>query len=506
MSLPPDAYNALAKIVGPEFISDKEYILAAYRHAPPGTPQKPFSPEAVILPSSTEEVQAIVKTCNRYGIKYTAMTSLLNIGRAIQPGMLLINMKRMNRILEINVEDRYAVIEPGVRHVQLKPELMKRGLSYPTASVGPGASVLANFVSSGDHHMQHGTSRVSRYLLGVEWVLPNGEILKIGSLAHDAGWFCPDGPGPSLRGLVRGWIGWGGRFGIVTKIAIGLDAWKGPPVMPGEGHSPSYKVRLPQDRHRVHIFKFPDLDRVRDAMIELGKAEIASAVLKYFYATEAVLTTESANEFWRLWNSGLYQRELPFALWVYLAAWTPEELQYEERVMWDIVRECNGQPVEESIRKKYDENLDHMFIIVSFLQRVLRLGGGWAPVKLGGDSVSHMFEVAKTIPEFLDEFIEKKLILDAQHNFQIIPMEYGHMAHIELLFFYDLNLPDWPNIPASLMQRSTETDIKHGFHASTPVGGKEVMEKLGPLYSNFHIWTERIRSAFQPGNELATRS
>lgn len=495
MSLPGHVYQILEGIVGPENISDKEYILAAYRHPGPASMRKPAEIGAVILPGNVEEVQKIVRVCNRYNLKYAAAVSLLSLGRFAQPGMVLLNLQRMDRIIEINEEDRYAVIEPGVRHVQLKPELMLKGLSYPTASVGPGASVLANFIASGDHHMQHGTSRVNRYLLGLEWIMPDGELLRIGSLAHDAGWFCPDGPGPSLRGLIKGWHGWGGSFGIVTRIAIGLDAWKGPRVMPGEGHSPSFQVRLPQDRHKVFIFKFPTLDKVRDAMIEMGKAEIGSAVLKFFYATEAALTTESANDFWKLWNSGLYQQELPRALWVYLAAFTPEEFQYEERVMLDIVRENDGQPVEESIRRKYDDNIDHMFIIVSFLQRVLRLGGGWAGVKLGGDSVSHMFEVAKVIPEFMNEFIEKKQILDAPFNFQIIPMEYGHMAHIELLVFFDLNSPEWPKIPLTFMQKSAETDIRHGFHAATPAGD---LEKLSPLYSNFYTWNKKIRDVFTP--------
>ncbi len=495
MSLPQYIYKVLEEIVGPENISDKEYILAAYRHPGPGNLQRPPGPAAVILPGSVDEVQKIVKICNRYGLNYTAMTSLLSLGRVAQAGFVLLNLQRMDRIIEINEEDRYAVIEPGVRHVQLKPELMLRKLTYPTASVGPGASVLANFIFSGDHHMQHGASRANRYLLGVEWVTPAGEILRVGSLAHGAGWFCPDGPGPSLRGLIKGWHGWGGSFGVITRIAIGLDVWKGPRVMPGEGHSPSFKVRLPQDRHKVFIFKFPTLDRLRDAMIEMGKAEIGCAVLKFFYATEAVLTTESANAFLELWNSGLYQRELPRALWVYLATATPEEFQYEERVMQDIIRENEGEPVEESIRQKYDDNIDHMFIIVSFLQRVLRLGGGWAGVKLGGDSVNHMFEVAKSIPEFIDEFIEKKQILDAPFNFQIIPMEYGHLAHIELLMFYDLNSPDSQKIPLAFMQKSAETDIKHGFHAATPAGD---LEKLSPLYSNFNTWNKKIREAFRP--------
>jgi len=496
MSLPEHIYKAFENVVGQDNISDRPHILAAYRHGGPASTKKPESPEAIILPSSTAEVQAIIRLCNKYHIKYAALTSVLSVGRISQPGMVILQMSRMNKIQEINEADRYAVIEPGVRHVQLKPELMKRGLSYPTASVGPGASVLANFISSGDHHVQHSTSRVNRYLLGVEWVLPSGEILKVGSLGNDAGWFCPEGPGPSLRGLVKGWSGWGGGLGVVTRIAIGLDDWKGPRVMPGEGHSPSYKVRLPQDCHKFFIFKFPTLDKVRDAMIEMGKAEIGSAVLKYFYATEAALTTESANAFWDLWNSGLYQKELPLALWVYLAAWTPEELAYEERVMWDIVREMEGEPVEESIRQKYDDNADYLYIIVSFLQRVLRLGGGWAGVKLGGDSVSHMFEVAKAIPEFFYDYIDRGLILNAPFNFQIIPMEYGHLAHIELLFFYDLTMPDWQKIMPEIMQKSSETDIRHGYHSSSPGGMKVMMDRLGPLYSNYHIWLTKVKDAF----------
>src|SRR5512136_2474332 len=105
MSLPENVYKIFLDIVGPEYISDREYILAAYRHAGPGSFQKPVSPEAVILPGSTEEVQAIVKACNHHNIKYAAITSLLSLGRTVRPGMVLLCLKRMNRILEINEED-----------------------------------------------------------------------------------------------------------------------------------------------------------------------------------------------------------------------------------------------------------------------------------------------------------------------------------------------------------------------------------------------------------------
>jgi hypothetical protein len=234
-------------------------------------------------------------------------------------------------------------------------------------------------------------------------------------------------------------------------------------------------------------------------MLEIGKAEIGFAVLKFFYATEAVLYTESANDFWELWNSGLYQKELKQALWVYLACWNPEELAYEERVLWDIIKETGGEPVQESIRKKYEENPD-FFIMVSFLQRTLKLGGGWSPTKLGGDSVHHMFEVAKSIPEFFYDFIDRGEILNAPHNFQIIPMEYGHLAHIELLFFYDRTIPERRQVTAAISQKSMETDIKHGYHAATPAHGKAMMEKFGPLWSNFHVWAGKIKDAFDPND------
>ncbi|OGO43671.1 MAG: hypothetical protein A2Z05_07125 [Chloroflexi bacterium RBG_16_60_22] len=500
MSLPKEVYQALLKVVGPENIADRPHILAALRHTNPQSGRQPPSPAAVIMPGSVEEVREIVRICNRHGVRYNAVVSMFGMGGVVsQPGMLVISLRRMNRIIEINEFDRYAVIEPAVRQVQLKAEVFKRGLTYPTASAGPSCSVLANFLTSGDHHTQQSSSRCSRYLLGYEWVTPTGEIVRVGSLAHGAGWFCPDGPGPSLRGLVRGYGGWGGGLGIVTRIAIGLDDWKGPRVLTTQGHSPDYKIPFPPDCHRVFIFKFPTLEKVRDAMTEMGKAEIGQAVLKFFYATEAVLFTVSANDFRDLWNSGLYQRELPRALWVYLAAWTPEELAYEERVMRDIVEEFGGEPVDASITRKYEENMD-FFILVSFLQRVLKLGGGWSPTKLGADSIHHMFEVAAAIPEFFYDFIEKGRILDAPHNFQVIPMEYGHAAHIELLFFFDNQRPDWQQIPAEVMQKSMESDIRHGFHAATPPRVKAVMERLGPLYSNFQVWTNKIKETFDPNN------
>ncbi len=497
MSLPEHVYKELESVVGKENISDKPYILAGNRAAMPSGFGKVESPEAILLPASTEEVQAIVKICNRYGVGYIPnVSSLLPTSYANRAGTIILHLKRMNRIVEINEEDRYAVIEPGVRHVQLRPELMKRGLSYTVASVGPGGSVLANFTStSGDHHNQHGTSRTNRYLLGVEWVTPDGEIVRTGSLSTDAGWFCPDGPGPSLRGLIKGYGGSGGTMGIITRAAIGLDLYRGPEKMPAEGRSPKYVMRLPGKCNKVFVFKFTDLDKVCRAMLEIGKAEIGFTVLKYFYLPLALMMTESANDFWELWNGGLLHKEFTKSLVVYLSTGSEEEMAYEEKILSDIITETGGKPVDETISRWFNDNMD-FFIIVSFLQRVLRLGGGWAPVKLSADSVRHIFDTGKAVSEFIGDFTETGKIFNAPDDYQIIPMEYGHMAHIELLIMWDRYDPDAPKNVVDFMRRSSETDRAHGFHAEMPV----MLERQGPLYSNCQIWAGQIKKAFDPNN------
>ncbi|HEX2988134.1 MAG TPA: FAD-binding oxidoreductase [Chloroflexota bacterium] len=498
MTLPRHIYQMLEGVVGAEYISEAPCIMAGYRRSGPHATLSP-SPEVVLLPASTEEIQAIVKICNRYEIAYIATVSGLSVqAYPDRPATIVLHLKRMNRIVEINDTDRYAVIEPGVRHGQLKPELMKRGFTYTVASVGPGGSVLANFTTtSGDHHNQNGLSRANRYLLGVEWVTPSGDIVRTGSLGAGAGWFCPEGPGPSLRGLMKGYTGSFGALGIITRVAIGLEPSKGPEVMSAQGRTPKYTFNLPRDRHRAFIFKFPDLDKVRDAMLEVGRAEIGHSVLKFFNATYALLNTESANDFWDLWDSGLFQRELSKPLYVYLATWSEEEMEYEERVLREIVAELGGEPVDERIQKIQEDNMD-FYIIVSFLQRTLRLGGGWAPNKLSADSVTHMFEVGKAIPGMLAEFIDSGRLLNAPDNFQISPMEYGHMAHIELLFVWDFGWPDWPSIPMEVMKKSAADDIAAGRHAAMPGRDPMAMRRDGPLYSGFDRWALAIKEAFDP--------
>ena len=122
------------------------------------------------------------------------------------------------------------------------------------------------------------------------------------------------------------------------------------------------------------------------------------------------------------------------------------------------------------------------------------------PNKLGADSVAHMFEIAKTIPEFFTEFTESGKMFDAPENFQIVPIEYGHFAHIELLIMWNRRDPVARAAVGEFLKKSRETDLKHHFHASTTGSLNAQAKALGPLYCNYDQWLEKIKQSFDPDN------
>ena len=83
---------------------------------------------------------------------------------------------------------------------------------------------------------------MARNVLGVEWVLPTGEILRLGTAGTGAGWFSADGPGMSLQGLMRGQWGAMGALGVVTKVAAKLYDWCGPETLNYVGDAANYHI------------------------------------------------------------------------------------------------------------------------------------------------------------------------------------------------------------------------------------------------------------------------
>lgn len=496
MSFSKQAYQELESIVGKRYISRQDFVLAGNSAKTPEVPFPHPRPEAIVLPANTQEVADIVKVCNRHSLKYVAVvTGCIPTAYASGADTIIIHLKRMNG-MEINEEDRYAVVEPGVRHIQLYPEVRKRGLSYAPPAVGPGGSVLVTYAcTGGDNHVQYGTSRPTRYLLGIEYVTPEGEIMQTGSLQTDSGWFCPESPGPSLRGLVKGFSGNAGKIGIVTRCAIALDVCKGPAQVRTEGISPHHRMYMDGRCSRVFVFNYESMQDVGKAILALGEAEVGATVQKYFYLPLTLMMTDSANDFFKLWPKAKEHMSMPLV--VHIAAQSEREQAYEERILFDVIAETGGKRIPRELECWWEEHMDY-FMLVSRLQSVLRLGGSWMPIRTGAESVRHLCDVAENVDSFIHDFTDSGKIFDAPLNYQMIPMEYGHFASFELLFMWDRMDPKGFQNMMEFIGESSRQEAEHHLHSSTAGGYGPNAAQKGRQFSNCHLWMERLVRAFNP--------
>jgi glycolate oxidase len=171
-------------------------------------------PQAVVFPRSAEDVSAVVKICAEHNVAIVprgAGTSLAGGCVPIGPSVVVMTT-RMNRILEINLRDRVAVVEPGVVNVNIAAALQGTGFHYAPDPSSQTASFLGGNVATnagGPHTLKYGVT--VNHVLGVEAVLGDGSIVQIGPL--------PDPAGLDLLSLL---VGSEGTLAIVTKIWIRL--------------------------------------------------------------------------------------------------------------------------------------------------------------------------------------------------------------------------------------------------------------------------------------------
>jgi glycolate oxidase len=168
-------------------------------------------PAVVVFPLSTQEVSAVVKACNRHSVPYTARGAGTGLSGGAIParGGVLISLARMTRILEIDPANMRAVVEPGVVNLRLGQATAAYGLTYvPDPSSQKACTIGGNVGenSGGPHTLRYGVT--TNHTLGLEVVLPNGDIVQLGGSALDT-------PGYDLVGLL---VGSEGTLGIVTRI------------------------------------------------------------------------------------------------------------------------------------------------------------------------------------------------------------------------------------------------------------------------------------------------
>lgn len=172
-------------------------------------------PDAVVYPESTEEVSKTTKACAKYGIPFVARgagTGLSGGAIAVEGGVV-IQMSRMNHILEIDYEDEIAIVQPGVTNLHLSETTLSKGFHFaPDPSSQKACTIGGNVAENagGPHTLKYGVT--ANHILGLKVVMPSGEIADFGGRQVD-------NAGYDLTGL---FVGSEGTFGIITEITVQL--------------------------------------------------------------------------------------------------------------------------------------------------------------------------------------------------------------------------------------------------------------------------------------------
>lgn len=221
MNLTAKTISKITAIVGENHIIIDINVLHKYSRT---TLKENIIPSAIVKPGNKEEIKRLVKVANETGTKLYPISKGKNWGYgsacAVQSGQVIVDLSRMNRIIEVNVDLAYAVIEPGVTQLQLTNYLKERNLPLllDCTGSGPEASIMGNVLDRGFGHTPYGDHYLNS--CGMEVILGDGRQITTGfghyynaKTTHTFKY----GIGPSIDGLFTQ-----SNFGIVTQVGIWL--------------------------------------------------------------------------------------------------------------------------------------------------------------------------------------------------------------------------------------------------------------------------------------------
>ncbi|MBW2284210.1 MAG: FAD-binding protein [Deltaproteobacteria bacterium] len=203
----------LGEIVGPENVLSTHMDLMLYSY---DASQDKAMPDVVVLPGSTDEVSRVMALAHTHKVPILGRGSGTNLTGGTVPvkGGIVVHFSRMNRILEIDIPNRTATVEPGVITLDLQTEVLKKGFVYQPDPASQKVSTIGGNVaenSGGPHCLKYGVT--SNHVQGLELVLDDGTVVWTGGKAWDQ-------PGYDITGL---FVGCEGTLGLVTKAVLKLE-------------------------------------------------------------------------------------------------------------------------------------------------------------------------------------------------------------------------------------------------------------------------------------------
>lgn len=277
------AVAAMRKVVGDEWVFADPDAVAPWKKSYTPDPYGKHIPVGAVCPENVDQVQAIVRIANQFRQPIWPVSTGKNMGYGMtttaMPGQMILDLKRMNRIISVDPELCTALVEPGVTYRQLKDYLVENNLPLwiDVPTVGPIASPVGNTLDRGVGYTPYGEHFMVQ--CGMEVVLADGEILRtgMGSTKNPSAWQAFKwGYGPYLDGLFTQ-----SNFGVVTKMGMWL--MPAPPV---------YKPFV--IRHK----KMEDVARIVEAMRPMRIANIVPNVVLMMGGAYQLAMFKRRSEVW----------------------------------------------------------------------------------------------------------------------------------------------------------------------------------------------------------------
>ncbi len=269
-TLTPEVIARLVSLLGAERVLTDPEALDLYGRDE--TEDYVFPPEVVVKPETAAEISGIMKIASLFGIPVTPRgggTGLSGGALAIHGGICL-SMERLNRILSIDTQNFQAEVEPGVTTQRLQEEVEKLGLFYPPDPSSRGTSHIGGNISEnagGPRAVKYGVTK--DYILALEAVLPNGEII------HTGAGVLKNSTGYNLTQLL---VGSEGTLAIVTRIRVKL-------------------IPLPQLR-RLVLVPFETLEAAASAVAAIFQRGITPSALEFMERAAVQAAEKKLSKSW----------------------------------------------------------------------------------------------------------------------------------------------------------------------------------------------------------------
>jgi len=430
-----DIHRSLIEILGERGVSNTPEELWFYSRDPGVLP--PHLPDYVVAPKTTEQVQQVVQLANIEKIPIVPMGNGMALTGLVIPlkGGIVMDMKRMNKILEVNERARYAVVEGGTSQGVLKAHLQNHypHLRHSLPDAPPTTTIAANVALHGQGRLTQQYGFNSDMVTGLEVVLPTGDICRIGSPSLGPYWFSKGPTLPDLSGLFLGWLG---TTGIFTKVGLKLY--------------PNKKIR------DVELFVTDRVELVAEILYKLTHLEMLEDLNVWFQPKPLMF-------------KGNYH------ITIYFTGDTEEEVEFKRKLVWDAL-----QP--------FMDTKDGGFMGLQYMKEMLlempqRGIAAFADVpKGGGFEYSGPITLIEHFPQYAAKVVELAAKYDVLYASSARVISGGHSMMFSISFAFNRMDPAMMDRVKRALDEATEFALDMGGIPWKPnfMEQKMTMKRMDP--------------------------